>query len=400
MTELTFPFSRSRLAALIAEAHRRGRRRKSALAALGLLGLLVGGGIWAGLKLTSGGAAATLPVAPPGYHLVQARGPVQHVVMQSRVVPQPVSIDVATGAYRPVRTTAETWFDARGGLVRLVRRSDGRTDTDEVMPCRSPCVPPTVKRYWPVDPKLYVRAGSGTFHGHDVLWLGQRPQAASEVERVALDARTHEFVGYRTLLRGKPTAESWVLARMPDVSSDRFWFLVPNQGFGRPLAYSPTADFQAHGPSPFAHRAQRALGRPPLWLGERYLGHRLQLVTIGTRAMATQSGVRLRPTKFVLYDYGIVRIEEFGGRPYDHLQGPARGRLIIQTDLLHTAGTNISSSGARSKSVEIELVGHSALLTRDGTVIEVTAPHSERFVFAPEAAVALAKALRPARASP
>jgi hypothetical protein len=47
----------------------------------GLLGLLVGAGIWGGLALTGGSGGIPAPPAPPGYHLVRARGDVQHALL-------------------------------------------------------------------------------------------------------------------------------------------------------------------------------------------------------------------------------------------------------------------------------------------------------------------------------
>src|SRR2546421_10641311 len=79
MTEITLPSPRSRLAAVIAEARKRGPPRNLGLG-LGFLALLIGGGIWAGLALSGGGGAVPIP-APPGFQAVRAQGPVQHELL-------------------------------------------------------------------------------------------------------------------------------------------------------------------------------------------------------------------------------------------------------------------------------------------------------------------------------
>src|SRR5512144_2541560 len=102
MTESTLPAPRSRLAALIAEARRRGRRRNFALASIGLLALLVGGGIWVSLELTGGGGGPAAVHAPPGFHVVRSEGPVERRVLEylTPSQSQPVSVDLATGTER------------------------------------------------------------------------------------------------------------------------------------------------------------------------------------------------------------------------------------------------------------------------------------------------------------
>src|SRR5215210_3597976 len=104
MSESTIPSPRSRLAALIDEARRRGRRRNFALVSIGLLALLVAGGIWAGLELTAGGGGAAALHAPPGFHVVRSQGPVARRVLETWTFAQPVTVDLRTGAERPVRT--------------------------------------------------------------------------------------------------------------------------------------------------------------------------------------------------------------------------------------------------------------------------------------------------------
>jgi hypothetical protein len=141
--ESTLPSARSRLAALIADARRRGRRRNFALASVSLLLLLVVGGVWAGIETGRGGGTAAVQ-APSGFQVVQSQGPVARRVLETWNFSQPVSVDIATGRGRPVRTTSAIWYDSRGGLNRVVNRADGRIQTDFGASCpRSaprPCV--------------------------------------------------------------------------------------------------------------------------------------------------------------------------------------------------------------------------------------------------------------------
>src|SRR5689334_10811505 len=175
MTESTLP-PRSRLAALIDEARRRGRRRHLVLAALGLLALLIGVGIWASLELSDGGGGRVAAHAPPGFHAVQSEGPVARRVLQTWTFAQPESVDIATGTARPVTTTSTVWYDGRGRVSRVVTRADGRLQHDDAFACArmapSPCFQGAYAfvNYWPLDSSRYTREpGVGTFHGRRVI---------------------------------------------------------------------------------------------------------------------------------------------------------------------------------------------------------------------------------------
>jgi hypothetical protein len=383
--------------ALIEEARRRTRRRRiaGAFAALALLG----GGIWAGLDLTSHGVPA--PIAPPGFHLVQARGPVEHQLLEGRSLPQPESVDFSSGVARPVRTTTELWFDPEGGLLRIAPRADGRLQSDEVQPCRHPCAPTFAKSYWPVDTKRYVSLGTGTFRGQAVIWLQEHVAGVVGSPRIALDERTHEPIGSRGYFKGKLLSESWVVEHKPDIPARSFWFVVPDLGFGQPVAYSPTADFWATGSNPAVVKARRALGRTPLWLGERFRGHRLQGVTIGSTGVKTEAGDRFNVAPFVIYDYGVVRVEQFGAKhPDGYEQGPLPGRVVVQPTGDLQASTSVSSSGTTHSS-RFDIRYELALASRDGVFVQFKSPDAfatlptGRFPIDRANAVALAKALRP-----
>jgi hypothetical protein len=194
--------------ALIEEARRRARLRRLTYA---LAALLLGAAAWAGLALTSGGPAPTI-VAPTGFHLVKAKGDVEHQLIETRTFLQPSTIDLTTGRQRPTRTTDEVWFDSRTGLARLVIRLDGRVQRDQVVPCNDTrygsCVPGySFATKSPLDSRDYVREpGTYRFHGRDVIWAGKRydgfPPAPGVGERVGIDIHTHRPVAYRSFEEG------------------------------------------------------------------------------------------------------------------------------------------------------------------------------------------------------
>jgi hypothetical protein len=379
--------------AVIEEARRRAKHRRLALAGW-LAALAVGGGIWAGLALTDGSGAPAL-IPPPGYHLVQARGPVKNLLTESRSFPQPLSVDVSTGQARPARTTVESWSDPSGGLLRIVRRVDGRVQSDDVQPCRTSCAISLGETYWPVDTAQYTREpATGTFHGRPVIWLDKRqPEDVYPDERIGLDPVTHQPVVALSLIQGKIIWESWILERKPDIGADDFAFVVPDGGFGLYGAESTGTDLAATGSNPFVLRARKALGRTPLWLGDSFRGHRLEGVVIGTRFVETPNGARLHPARYVIYDYGIIRLQEFGtSRPTGHEQGPRPGSVVVEKFAEIAAST--STSGAHSVTVKTQ--EPTASFSRDGVLVLFSPPLLPPRVHIDGAsAVALAKALRP-----
>ena len=229
------------LHALIKEARRRASKRRWAYA--GVLALLAGAGIWGGLAL-NGGSGTAAPPAPPGYHLLRARGDVQHAVLAS-----PYGVEVNGHRVRKVATT-EVWFDRKAGLVRM-RELGPRNPVEGLPPSRpsdetSRCVPycafsaALLEPYWPVDTSKFVRGpGLGTFHGRRVIWLGKLENtfapAYGNGDWIALDPRTHDAIGERMYEESyKPTGgkifyENWVVKRFADIPSNRFWFPVKDK---------------------------------------------------------------------------------------------------------------------------------------------------------------------------
>jgi hypothetical protein len=377
MTESTLP-PRSRLAALIDEARRRGRRRNVVLASL--LALLVAGGIWAGLDLTGGGGGAATVHAPPGFHVVQSQGPVARQVLQTWTSAQPVSVDIATGTERPLRTTSAIWYDRGGDVTRVVTRADGRVQTDYAAVCSKGChLGFSFRNLWPLDPSRYTRQpGIGTFHGRRVIWIAPRQPGGFAAppnfgERIGLDPRTHEPVADRVYFNGKVQAEALVLERKPDL--DNYAFVVPNRT-NRPVGKGTTPELSVKGSDPHALQARLVLGRTPLWLGERFLGSPLQAVTI-----ASTSGIGPKPAKYVFYDYGNVAIAEFNAGRASGWPGSLPGRLTVQKpDLL------LSPRASRSVTAQ---------LNRDGVLVNVQVSQHGNFVLTRARALQVARSLRP-----
>ena len=108
--------------ALIEEARRRARRRRLAMAAAAVA-LVLAGVVLAVLELTGGTSTATK--VPNGFHLVRARGPVRHALLED-LKSRYQTVDLATGRTRPARLTQEIWWDKRSGLSHTVYRLDGR----------------------------------------------------------------------------------------------------------------------------------------------------------------------------------------------------------------------------------------------------------------------------------
>jgi hypothetical protein len=223
------------LHALIEEARRRARRRRWIYA--GVLVLLAGAGIWGGLALTGGSGAIPAPPAPPGYHLVKARGDVQHALVNG-------SFRSGLNGYpvgKAAREHLEVWFDRETGLIRTRGCWANRCFPDEVSRCVPYCASsmPLLERYWPVDTTKFVRRpGIGTFHARRVIWIGKLQNTFApgyrDGEWIALDPRTHDAIAWRLYgttdkPAGQILGESWVVRRFADIAPNRFWFAVKNK---------------------------------------------------------------------------------------------------------------------------------------------------------------------------
>jgi hypothetical protein len=390
------------LEALIEEARRRTRLRRLSYAAAALFVVLGGAAVWGGIALTNG--STTNGAAPPGYHLVQARGDVEHQVIETRGLLQLNTVDLATGRQRPTKTTSELWFDPRSGLARVVVQLDGRMQSDLVVPCNrsryGSCVPGySFATNSPVDSQNYVRdPGTYRFHGREVIWAGKplkrglRPNPGAG-ERVGIDVQTHEPIAYR-YLDGEVAAEARVTARLQDVPVGHFSFVVPEGGLaeGFPKESSVTTLAVSPEKTLLQARTRRTLGRTPLWLGRMFAGQPLQSIALGVEVLKAPSGARLSTAPFVRYDYGAFSLQELGARrPSWYRQGPPPGQAVLER------GTAYLLSGQPNTLKQMVAVGRAAL-SRDGLLVLVNPagpPGQWSYVLTHARALRLIDALRP-----
>src|SRR4029453_18212699 len=128
------------LEALIEEARRRARRRRL-ISAASAAAVLVTGAVVAAVVFTHGGGGSHVAV-PPGYHLVQAKGPVAHATITEYPLTRSRVVDLATGNERSAPLVLEVWWDRRSGFDRVVGRVDRRVQFDTVgQTCKGPDVP-------------------------------------------------------------------------------------------------------------------------------------------------------------------------------------------------------------------------------------------------------------------
>lgn len=391
---------------VIEEARRRTRRRRLAYIVATLLAVAIGCAVWAGLAFR-GGDATTAGRARPGFRLVTARGPVAHQLIETWNLPQPTSVDLATGQERPARTTQEVWVDRDSGLWRIVARINGRIQSDRVDPGTGRPLPSqpdallqpvgfSFGHFWPLAHQYGREPGTETFRGRKVIWVGKTehgfPLAPRDGQRVGLDARTHDPLVYRSFLYGAVVSQSWVRAQMQDVPGSRFSLAVPVGSTTDSRPAMRYEFFAVPASTPFGARARSALGRTPLWLGWRFHGQRIHSITIGSEVIQGRNGARLSSAKFVRYDYGIVSLEEFGSqRPSWYEQGPRPGYVVLETlNRAYELGP-----GPRVWPKVDVLGGQRAALTRGGVLAVITSPDARRYSLNRASAMSLARELRP-----
>jgi hypothetical protein len=241
------------------------------------------------------------------------------------------------------------------------------------------CVPPSPYDLrlhglgWPAKAGFARQVGTGTFRGHRVVSLeglgnsgnGTHPLSGDEV---AYEAVTHTPVELRTVNRNGPTRfrgvfNATVVKLLPDVSGKSVTFSVPDGGAPR-NADLKEVDFRKASLA----QAREVLGRPPLWLGPSYQGHRLRFVQTAREGSEAGNGGAAGLVPAVRLDYGPFRIDEFGDqRPLWLVRAAPPGAVL--------AGSNVVS------------------LERDG--VGVQAEGAAANWAEPARALALAKALRP-----
>ena len=361
------------------------RRSRLVYAGVALGTLLVGAAAAAAIVLTRAGES-TASTAPEGFHVVRAKGPVAHAtVTEYPSLLRSTIVDIATGRERPAPLVLEVWWDPKSGFDRVVGRIDGRIEFDAVgqtcqrisEPPRRFCFPPTpfdlqnMHYRLPADPKYVRVVGRGSFRGHEVIWLeglvnGHRNPPSKGFDRVALDVVTHRPVAKQNFAGGRLFyAERYSV--LGDLPSKSVSFVVPNGGAPQ-RSFPPFPNSPEHATKAELRKARVELGQVPLWLGPRFDGHPLRAVEIGTQDAVGPNGNVLARAKFVRFDYGTVRLQEYGrDRPFGFRNGPRPGRIALTG---------------------------SAMLTRDGLLV-IAEPFHRAKPIDRTAALALAKALRP-----
>jgi hypothetical protein len=337
------------LEALIEEARRRTRRRRLMYAAAAAGALAAGAVSYVIVSLTAGGGPAT--GLPAGFHAVQARGAVQHLrVDYSTRPPRTESIQLAGGEARPATLSQEVWYDRASRYYRVVGVLDGRVLFDLVgrtscYPTSGPnrfCIPPgpfvDVKAapHWPLDPKMGRETRTGSFRGHKVIWVESlangRPVSVNGEERWGLDARTHEVLVRRTLARIPGQGqfrEDEAFTRLKDVPARNITFAVP-EGGAPDHGFPPQLELATSSRASSLSGVRKTLGTVPLWLGPRFRGHRLVRAEVGTEGIRAKTGRVLLHVPFVSFDYGIVKLQEYGPhRSFRVLNGPPGGRIFF-----------------------------------------------------------------------
>jgi hypothetical protein len=334
--------------ALIEEARRRTRRRRLVYAAAAALALAVAGILFAIVELMGGTSATGLP---PGFHAVRARGQVQHLRVEWRTRPSSEqTVQLSNGQASPTTLSHEVWYDEGTHLYRVVGRLDSRVLFDLVgkASCypisggKRFCIPPgPLAEFkgaprWPLNPKQARETGTGTFRGRSVIWVESlangRPVTVNGLERWGLDARTHEALVRREVAkvpRGGRFQQDEAFTRLKDLPAKSVTFAVPDavpSDHAFPPHFQPASESRTSS----LGAAGKTLGTAPLWLGRSFRGQRLLRVETGTEGMRAKAGKVLERAPFVSFDYGIVKLREFGAkRSFTQLQGPPSGRMFL-----------------------------------------------------------------------
>ncbi len=183
---------------------------------------------------------------------------------------------------------------------------------------------------------------------------------------------THRLVGSRRFVgqKGRGVWFESVFTVLPDLPASRVTFVVPVGGAAL-HSYPPTPQPDTVTQDSSRRVARSALGRVPLWLGPSFRGHKLRAVEVGTEGMFTRGrGAVLLRAPFVTFDYGMVKLQEFGSkRPFWFEQGPRPGRIVYD--------------------------GRRAALTRNGLLLLATLGEEPYGPAHRVVALAVANALRP-----
>ena len=347
------------------------RRRRLVYAGVALGALLVGAAVATTIVLTRA-EASTATAVPKGYHLVPAQGPVAHATVTQYPSSLPSTVvDIATGRERPAPLVLEVWWDPKSGFDRVVGRIDGRVQFDAVgqtcqrisAPPGRFCFPPApfdlenMHYRLPADTRYVYEVGQGSFRGHHVIWLeglvnGHRsPPSKGSIASHSTSSPTSPSLSAASLAAGCSTR-----------SATPFSATCPARA-------SPSSCRTAEPLSVRFRRFQTRRSMPPRWAaqGSRRAGAGsalarasfrrppLRAVEVGTSDAVAPNGHVLARAKFVRFDYGTVKLQEFGrDRPFGFRKGPRPGRIVVNGSAMLTRGglLVIAGTGGRAKPID------------------------------------------------
>jgi hypothetical protein len=120
---------------------------------------------------------------------------------------------------------------------------------------------------------------------------------------------------------------------LKDLSAGRFRFAAPEGVEALQHSFPPSPELVTRKRPSSVSALGNTLGTAPLWLGPSFRGHPLRRVEVGTEGFRAKPGTVLMPARFVSFDYGVVKLQEFGAqRSFRLLQGPRSGQALVFND--------------------------------------------------------------------
>src|SRR5207244_2131841 len=137
---------------------------------------------------------------------------------------------------------------------------------------------------------------------------------------------------YRTIdrLRGRRIVNEQIFTVLKDLPARSVRFAAPKGASALQHSFPPVPELVTRKHASSVSAVGNTLGTAPLWLGPSFRGHHLRRVEVGTEGFSAKPGVTLLPAKFVTFDYGVVKLQEFGSqRSFRFLQGPRPGQALV-----------------------------------------------------------------------
>jgi hypothetical protein len=248
--------------------------------------------------------------------------PVLHAVITSNI-PDETTVNLSSGVERPIPQSLEYWYDAGRRLLRAISMRNGgvvfdaRVPYDSARPLLDPALTAFVGGYREaLKAGRARRVGSGTFAGHNVIWL--RFDYRQFGERVGVDSRTERPVVIEPLdQQGKPTSPTWSVVSI-GTGPYRARDFVGRRDVRQ---VSIASQFRMIVPD----RASALVGWTPLWLGRSFRS--LPLESTQLQAMVRNLPLPRRTAHGVLFSYGHLadRIQLMEGQEFERSFWPEPG---------------------------------------------------------------------------